>query len=73
MLACWQTLEASTATSGFRDRVTYAWMAVRDAGATIIPAKVGGWVGGGVAPRPEIVVFDCCFVVVPLALRLPVS
>lgn len=34
-----QTLEASTATSGFRDRVTYAWMAVRDAGATIIPAK----------------------------------
>lgn len=35
-----QTMEASTATAGFRDRVTRAWQAVRDAGATMIPAKV---------------------------------
>ncbi|CAM9385750.1 unnamed protein product [Ectocarpus sp. 6 AP-2014] len=34
-----QTMEASTATAGFRDRVTRAWQAVRDAGATMIPAK----------------------------------
>lgn len=35
-----QLMEASTATTGFRDRVTKAWQAVRDAGATMIPAKV---------------------------------
>lgn len=35
-----QTMEPSTVTTGFRDRVTKAWQAVRDAGATMIPAKV---------------------------------
>eukprot|EP00903_Cladosiphon_okamuranus_P013705 g12761.t1 len=34
-----QAMEPSTATTGFRDRVTKAWQAVRDAGATMIPAK----------------------------------
>lgn len=35
-----QLMEASTPTPGFRDRVTKAWQAVREAGATMIPAKV---------------------------------
>lgn len=35
-----QAMEPSTVTTGFRDRATKAWQAVRDAGATMIPAKV---------------------------------
>lgn len=35
-----QLMEGSTATTGFRDKITKAWQAVRDAGTTMIPAKV---------------------------------
>lgn len=35
-----QGMEGATATTGFRERVTKAWDAVKDAGATALPAKV---------------------------------
>lgn len=42
-----QAMEPSTVTTGFRDRATKAWQAVRDAGATMIPAKVRCHAVGG--------------------------
>lgn len=46
-----QAMEPSTMTTGFRDRVTRAWQAVRDAGATMIPAKVSKTRRGGEGKR----------------------